>query len=402
MLSEIPIGSLVPLTGPSAVDGREFRNGVLLACEEINAKGGVLGQELHPHFEDTGRQTPEEVVAAANRLIEHKHVHAIINGYNIGPQNAEYEPIADAGIIYIHHNTLLQHHDTVLSDPERYFGCFMGNPAEYWYGRGFLKFLSALRERSAWRPHNNRLAIISGSKPYSIVIAKAMASSARTFGWDVAFGPEIVQTPRSDWRDVIARATATDPAVIANTHFYAGDLAHFQSQFMEAPSNSLVYLQYGAMHRSFSELAQENAIGVVVSAVTSLLRDEMGRAFSRRYLERFGPHSTPQVGCQCYNAVQHYALAVAAAGGSGAPGQHTTNRRVAQSLKDITWRGVSGATHYHAQWQTAVSYPDQSNDPSLGMPHLFFQVQSLDRGLALIAPEPYDVDPFIQPPWFTS
>src|SRR5689334_19954398 len=132
----IPIGSMLPLTGPSSADGIEFGNGVTLAIEEINAAGGILGRRLRPVHVDTGRQ------------------------------NSEYEPIADAGIIYIHHNTLLQHHDTVMSDPERYFGCFMGDPADYWYGQGFIKFISWLRDTGQWKPDNSRIAIISGSKPY--------------------------------------------------------------------------------------------------------------------------------------------------------------------------------------------------------------------------------------------
>jgi branched-chain amino acid transport system substrate-binding protein len=395
----IPLGSLVPLTGPSAVDGSEFRKGVVLACEEINEKGGILGRPLQPIFADTGRQTAEEVVAAARKLIEVDRVHAIINGYNIGPQNSEYEPIADAGILYIHHNTLLQHHDTVQSDPDRYFGCFMANPAEYWYGQGFMKFLSWLRDTGQWSPESNRIAIISGSKPYSIVIANAMASAARQFGWHVSFGPEIVSTPRSDWREVIVRAQATQPVVIANTHFYASDLASFQKQFMERPSNSLVYLQYGAMHQTFLELAQDKAIGIIVSAVTGLLRDEIGLAFGRRYAARFGQDSTPQVGCQCYNAVRHYAIAAAIAGGTGGPGEVAQNLRVAEALRDTAYRGVAGIVRYHPKWQAAISYPDQVHDPSLGMPHLFYQVQDLSADLALIAPAPYNADSFRLPLW---
>ena len=107
---------MVPLTGTSANDGREFRNGLQLAISEVNAEGGILGRQLKPIFIDTGNQTASEVVRAAHVLISEHRVHAIINGYNIGTQNSEYEPIADSGIIYIHHNTLLQHHDTVASD----------------------------------------------------------------------------------------------------------------------------------------------------------------------------------------------------------------------------------------------------------------------------------------------
>ena len=146
MTAVIPIGSMVPLTGPSAADGREFRNGLELAAEEINASGGILGRSIALHFADTERQTADDLVRAAGLLIEKHQVHAIINGYNIGSQNIEYEQIADAGIIYIHNNTLLQHHDTVMGDPDRYFGCFMGDPAEYWYGQGFIKFISWLRD----------------------------------------------------------------------------------------------------------------------------------------------------------------------------------------------------------------------------------------------------------------
>jgi len=396
---DIPLGSMIPLSGPSAIDGAEFRNGILLASDEINARGGILGRRLRPVFVDTGRQSPEEVVGAASRLIEEHRVHAIINGYNIGPQNSEYEVIADAGIIYINHNTLLQHHDTVLSSPTRYFGCFMANPAEYWYGQGFIKFISWLRDTGQWQPRNNRLAIISGSKPYSIVIANAMASAAATFGWSTAFGPAIVTTPRSDWREVLDKARSAEPAVIANTHFYASDLVSFQQQFMESPVNSLVYLQYGAMHRSFVELAQEKSVGVIVSVVTGLLRDEIGKKFAEKYVARFGRGSTPQIGCQCYNALHHYALAASIAGGSGGPGEIEQNRRVAEALVQFSYRGVAGTIRYHERSQAAVSYPDQTHDPSLGMPHLFYQVHDPADELALIAPEPYNADRFLVPPW---
>lgn len=262
-----------------------------------------------------------------------------------------------------------------------------------------MKFLPSPRDSRQWKPENNRLAIISGSKPYCIAIANAMASAAAQFGWAVSFGPKIVPTPRTDWRDVLDEARSGNPAVIANTHFYASDLASFQHQFMERPSNSLIYLQYGAMHRSFIELAQNKSGGIIVSAVTGLLRDEIGRNFAQRYNACFGRDSTPQVGCQCYNSLSHYAVAAAVAGGSGAPGDVVQNRKVAENLLQIPYCGMADIIHYHRQWQAAMAYPDQMHDPSLAMPHLFHQVQDYAGELALIAPEPYNVDRFVLPPW---
>lgn len=395
----IPIGSMVPLTGASSADGHEFQNGLILAMEEINARGGILGRPLEPHFVDTSDQSAESVSAAARELIRHHDVHAIINGYNIGAQNAEYEPIADAGIMYVHHNTLLQHHDTVMGDPDRYFGCFMSDPAEYWYGQGFIKFISWLRDTGQWRPPSNRIAIISGSRPYSIVTANAMRSSAADFGWSVAYGPEIIKTPTTEWRHAIEGARAVKPAILANSHFYASDIAHFQRQFMEDPINCLVYLQYGGMHRTFIDVAGKAAEGVIVGTVVGLVRDENGAEYSRRYKARFGPNSTPEVGALSYSAMHHFALAAAVAGGTAGPSGFEQNRKVAAALKQITYRSVLGTIHYHPSWQAAVPYPDATRDPSRGMPHLFYQVQDHLKEQVVIAPVPYNTGRFRMPPW---
>ncbi len=398
----IPIGSMVPLSGASAPDGREFRNGLILAIEELNAEGGILGRKLEPFFVDTNDQSAEAVTAAARELLRKHKVHAIINGYNIGSQNAEYEPIADAGIIHIHHNTLLQHHDTVMGNPDRYFGCFMSDPADYWYGQGFIKFISWLRDSGQWRPESNRLAIISGSRPYSIVTANAMRASAADFGWTVCFGPEIVKTPTTDWQSAIDRARETRPAILANTHFYAADIAYFQKQFARKPINCLVYLQWGGMHRTFLEIAGASARGAIVGTVVGLIHDDYGMNFCKRYRTRFGPASTPEVGALPYSSMHHYAIAAAVAGGTGAPHEFNQNRKVAHRLKDITYRSVLGTIHYHPQWQAAVPYPDATNDPSRGMPHLFYQVQGEKNELVAIAPVPYNIGQFEMPPWCQS
>ena len=51
----IPVGQCGPTTDFAAPDGIEFKNGLTLACEEINALGGILGRPLEPSFEDTAQ-----------------------------------------------------------------------------------------------------------------------------------------------------------------------------------------------------------------------------------------------------------------------------------------------------------------------------------------------------------
>lgn len=80
------------------------------------------------------------IIPAFQRLIDRHNVHAIINGYNTGAVTAEYDTIADAGIIYIHHNTDIVHHETVGNDPETYFGVFMAIRPNIGTGQGCFSF----------------------------------------------------------------------------------------------------------------------------------------------------------------------------------------------------------------------------------------------------------------------
>lgn len=395
----IPIGSMCPLTGPAASDGQGYKRGVALAIEEINDLGGILGRPLEHHVVDTKNMSASEVVAAANFLIDRHECHAIVNGYNIGPNDAEYEPIADAGIMYLHTNTSIQHHNTVKSNPDRYFSCFMADPAEYWYGPGYIQMLADLRDSGAWKPHNNKIAIIVGSIPYSIVIANAMKEAAAEKGFEVVFD-EVVQTPTTEWGPVLSKIRRLNPAAIANTHFFAGDIAQCQLQFAENPTNSLFYYQYGALQKDFRDIAGDASVGVLTGTVDGLLSDEYAQPYVDAHAKKYGAESDPQPGALSYGPMMHYALAAAMAGGTGEPGNHEQNRKIATALKRFTFRGPTGSYWYHPEFQATLPYPTYTRDPSLGHPHMLQQIQDKNKPPVVVYPEPYNVGNFQLPPWF--
>lgn len=64
----IKIGVNQPLTGPFAASGTYIVNGARLAVAEINANGGVLGEELRLVIEDN-KSNPTEAAAVAEKLI---------------------------------------------------------------------------------------------------------------------------------------------------------------------------------------------------------------------------------------------------------------------------------------------------------------------------------------------
>src|SRR5512138_2151805 len=73
----LKVAVLAPLSGPVPTFGVSTRDGALLAIEEWNAKGGVLGMKITPIVEDS-QCTPDPAVNAANKVIDQDKVHYII------------------------------------------------------------------------------------------------------------------------------------------------------------------------------------------------------------------------------------------------------------------------------------------------------------------------------------
>jgi branched-chain amino acid transport system substrate-binding protein len=68
--AQTTIGATAPLTGPRALLGRNYRQGVELALEEINAAGGVLGKPLQVAFEDDQGDNPNTALNAVTKLMQ--------------------------------------------------------------------------------------------------------------------------------------------------------------------------------------------------------------------------------------------------------------------------------------------------------------------------------------------
>lgn len=394
----IVIGSMLPLSGGAASDAIGAREGLLMAIDEINALGGILGRPLKASIVDTREMGGDDVLAATNRLIDKENASALICCYNHA-NNVEYEPIADAGIIYMHVNTVISHEDLVKKDPNRYFGCFMSCPAEIYYGINLPFMLDSFRKSGAWKPTNNKIAMVVGSIPYSMVIAQQIKEHAPQYGFEVVF-EETVPVPTTEWGAILDKIRPLNPAVIVNTDFFAGDLANFQRQFLSNPTNSLVYLQYGALLQSFADIAKDAGVGVLTSTMIGVIHDEIGLAFIERLQKRAGANVNYDPAAYTYSEMYHYAIAAALAGGAGEPGDMDQNRKIANLIRGITFRSVCGAMHYNPAYNATDPYPVVQKDPSLGMPSQTFQIRSADGKKVPIYPAPYAQGGFEVPPWF--
>lgn len=93
----IKVGEYASLTGKEAGFGQTSHHGVLLAIEEINAAGGVLGRPLELKYEDNQTKAGESATAV-KKLISRDKVVALIGEVASG-RSLEAAPIAQAAKI---------------------------------------------------------------------------------------------------------------------------------------------------------------------------------------------------------------------------------------------------------------------------------------------------------------
>jgi branched-chain amino acid transport system substrate-binding protein len=395
------IGAPLQMTGGGAADGIEFKQGLEMAAEDINAMGGILGRPVQVVVGDTESGGDDLITSAGQRLIDKDNASVLIAGYNFGSQTALQNLAADSSVIYMHADTARAHTELVSADPDRFWGSFMYCPSELYYGFAYLNYVKGLEDSGQLKAPNKKIALITGPLVYSINIANSVRDEAAKYGYEISLY-ETVQAPTTDWGPTLAKLRDDPPGFIVLTHFFPQDQAQFMIQFLANPTNSLVYLQYGASLAAFRDIAGDASVGVLYATNIGLLTGEVSEDFGKRYLEKFGAKASPNGGAQTYDALMLYAQAAAIAGGAGTPYDDVQNRKIAARLKSSIYRGATGITRFDQIAQQALSYPVQTKDPSLGKAHIFSQIKKKEENGYIISPAPYDVAKFELPHWMKA
>ncbi len=393
----IVIGSAYP-TVNSPDDAVQMEQGSGLAREEINAAGGVGGRMLEQEIVDMNSFDGESIVNAFNDLIS-KEVDAIAFGYhNIAGTN---EVLAAYGAPVLNASTAEWQVTEMKSDTEKYKNIFQADPTEVPYGLGMPPFLNALETQGLFSPPSKNMYIIEGDIVYGQTIAAACETAAPDAGWTIV-GKDPVDTaggtaPVADWTPFISKVRDSGATVVFNTHWNPTDHAAFMKAWVADPPDALVYLQYGASIPAFLELAGDAGNGAIWATVLGTMNDDVGLAFQERYQTKWGEVAGFSNAGTGYDSV--YLLAHSW-GITGDPRNFAAN--IAELKRNI-YRGVSGgywfASELAGDANFCLSYPSEIQDPSLGNPHLFFQIQ--DASHQIIDPAPYIQAEYQQPPWLT-
>lgn len=388
---DIVIGVPAAQSSPVGVgDHKDWVNGVTLAIDEINAGGGVGGRKLRAEITDIDIMTPEGTVAAYQGLAA-KKVHAIASAFVLIPQPA-MDAAAASGVPYLHGNTAISSLELVKSNPAKYKNIFEIDPAEIWYGYGFVRYLDKLAA-GGWKPKNNKIHIVQEQISYTQVISKSVQKAIAESNGKWALGPVTdIQFPVQDWSPVLRALHESDAGVLFIDHWVAAELAAFCQQFVADPvKGSLVYLQYGPSQPEFLKLAGGAAEGMIWGTVIGTHADAAGKDFRAKYMKRFGDNMGIVYTGSGYDTVKLLASVWAKTDPSNFDA-------VGAAIKKARYEGVCGTYTFDRPEQVPLIHPWQTPDVKAGISHLLLQVQ--DGQHRIIAPDELAEVKIKPAPWF--
>lgn len=379
------IGILAPLTGNSAADGEEYVRGAQLAVKELNAAGGVAGYKFEVVVGDTKDQTPAAVTSAVERLLGDPSINFMATGYASGT-NFEINLMQKATMPYIVGANSTQTLGIIGKAPDKYPTVWSLTPSFDAYETRVLPVLQSLERQGLVKFPNKKLAIVTSDNPYSKGIYDGLKKSFTAAGWTVSVDEVLPFGEIGDWRSVLAKVRADPPAILINTDYLPGNAATFMTQFLEQPTNSLVFIQYAPSVPEFVNLTKDKSSGVLYNLLGGILdspKNPRAAVIKAKFQKEYKVE-TGTYGAQLYETVYLYADALRKVGD---PTKRLDIGKAIGAMSKVTAFGrvrFDAKTHLSVQGDNAV-------------PLQFYQLQSGKR--VLFSPASFSTGKFVLPPW---
>jgi len=377
----ILVGLPVPVTGLMAADGAEMINGAVMAVEEINAKGGVLGRPLEAVPMDTKESQVHILRKVAGELAD-KGVDVNVTAYLMGPMDVH--AFGRYPMPYLHADTQWTSTKAVMDNLPDYNNVFAIDPNEKSYGpNGFINMTKMI-------PHdhkNKTIAILTTSFIYAKNISRSLRDVVEENGWRIVSDTDH-KLGTTEYGVELSEIRAANPDIIFfSTHLPAEAIA-FMNQFLTQPTHSLIYIQYCPNIPEFREQLGPKANGVLWQTLIGYLPDKKGLAWVERYKKRFGNAPGYTAACNTYDAIHIWAAAVKAVGDS------KNYAKVNDYILNNPYNGIAGTYRFNPKTQEAIN-----GNVGKGIPNQFFQIQNGEQVLLVLGTEPTDAV-FQTPPWF--
>ena len=293
---DINVGVILPLTGDAALYGKEGLNGMQMAVDEVNQKGGIKGRPIKLVVEDD-KGTPADGVSALNKLIATNTGMKVVLGGAFSQVAAALIPICDAkGVVLF---SPYASNPDLIKPNQNFFRNWPSDAAE---GSQMAKYAY---ENLSLR----KVAILSSSTDYGVGLRRVFEQQYKAMGGEIPAVEEFGKDA-TDFRTQLAKIKPTDPQALYMIGWYK-DFALILRQATEL-GMKVQYLSCVTFNQpEILKLAGSAAEGVIYSqpSYSADSREPVVAGFVAAYKARF--NNAPGIyAAQGYDAVNLVAKAL--------------------------------------------------------------------------------------------
>jgi len=374
----LKIGVLAPLSGPWGEFGAYLRDNCILAAEEINARGGVLGKQIQLFFGDSEGK-PEMGVSAVELLIDLDGIDFLVGGWASSVTIAVMEVVADREIIFVNGNSLSEQiTEKIVDNPDRYWMVFKLLPGTELYSVCAVEFMDYLEQEELFVPTTRVSALIVEDTDWGRSAVVHAQTLLEQYEWEIG-ALEYVTAGETDFYPILTKVKEQETELVLALVGTVPACVALNKQFRELEIPAIFMPYVAATDAKYRQFAGEAADGVTWISFPSYLPDVHPPAtvLENKFMARFGTINTGG-NADAYCSMMVLIDAIEKAGS-------LDNQKIAEEILKIHWNGPMGINAFDPETQTGLA----------GENYMFPTMNQIwaDYGLDSIYPKGYPVWP---------
>jgi branched-chain amino acid transport system substrate-binding protein len=351
----LKIGVVAPLTGPAANSGIALRQGMELAADEWNAKGGVTidGQKapVTVIFEDS-QSRPEVGVSAAQKMINRDKIDLLIGeAFHSSVTIALMELASQFKLPILSGEPVsTEISKKIEADPEKYKLFWKGDFNSEAYGEALRDVYKSIAAGGSFKPKNNTIAFVVEDTDYGRSNAAITAELFKKEGWNVV-ALETVPLGHADFYPQLTKMRSLQPDVLVSIFTSVNSGAGLVKQFQELGVSALHLGVYYPLRSEFFDQAGQAADGLVwVPMQYDVESNKEHAAFDKLIQQKFKTAGSSD------HAFGHGILNVALGAVESAGSRDAT--KISDAIGKTNYKGVHGTWAFDQKNHTAKAGPE--------------------------------------------
>lgn len=293
------IGVIAPMTGPAAETGEGMKGASIIAADEINKKGGILGRKIELFFGD------DESKAAAGasvmeRMVNREKVDIIIGTMNSNVGLATMEIAANYRIPFIMTGPAAQAiADKIKGNPQRYKYILKPDPSTTTHVVGVAEAAAMIAKEDPKNASKKTAVFVTEHTDWGKGLASVAEVEMGKVGWKV-IDKQVHDIGETNFMSLLSKIKALNPDLLVTAETSASAASSFAKQFLDQGLKMYLIQVYGPLKPGYLEALGGGVDGLLAESMVEChgnLCDE----FTKKYIDRFGSPKFDVVGAMQYD-----------------------------------------------------------------------------------------------------